>query len=220
MTVLGPCVSCGSAPSPRLLRAMATFGLFVRQVGRPRPPRPEAATARRILTMPGGSVALVQGPSGCGKSTLLAAVAEDAAAQHHTAIDAGTVLRDADQATPIIDLFDAALADALGLLAAAGLAEPKLWARSTAELSEGQRLRLGIALAMQHADRRTHTLLVIDEFGSALDRPTAYGVARTVRRWASTTPGVRVLCATAHDDLGDALRPDMLINLQAEGKQP
>lgn len=57
-------------------------------------------------------------------------------------------------------------------------------------------------------ERATGTI-IIDEFASTLDRPTAAGLCRTLRRWASES-GVRVVCITAHDDVLEWLGPRVL----------
>lgn len=201
-----PSVECASAPSGRLLRALAPFGLLARRSEHPAPPPAPRDAAERVLAMPGGSIALLTGPSGCGKTTLLRAIAR---ASRPPVIDGSALLGDAPGDRPMLDLFTGALPEALRALTASGLAEPRLWARSVGELSEGQRLRLGLALAIAGAHECARSLVMLDEFCSTLDRVTARGVARTLRRWASGHPGVLVVCATAHDDLAPALQPDL-----------
>ena len=201
-----PSVECASAPSARLLRAIAPFGLLARRAEHPAPPPPPPAAVDRVLALSGGSIALVTGPSGCGKSTLMRAIAD---AARVPIVDG--LLRDTPDDRPLPDLFAGPLHEALRSLTASGLAEPRLWARSVGELSEGQRLRLGLALAMSRARGSARSLVLLDEFCSTLDRVTARGVSRTLRRWASGQPGVLVVCATAHDDLAEFLRPDLAL---------
>ncbi|MDQ7012965.1 MAG: ABC transporter ATP-binding protein [Planctomycetota bacterium] len=211
MNALVPSVECGSRPSDRLLRALAPFGLLAQHTDRPAPVPPARTTVDRVLALPGGSIALLTGPSGCGKSTLLRAIAETARADRAHVIDAAVLRREAHPGRPIIDLFTGPLRDSLRLFAAAGLAEPMLWARAASELSEGQQLRLSIALAMAKAHPGVRSVLLLDECCSTLDRVTARGVARTLRRWVSRHRGVLVVCATAHDNLAAALQPDLVL---------
>jgi hypothetical protein len=35
-----------------------------------------------------------------------------------------------------------------------------------------------------------------------------------MRRWVSDTPGVPVVCATSHEDLAAALRPDVVVRME------
>ncbi len=211
MNTLTPSVECGSRPSARLLRALAPFGLLAQHAERPAPAPPARAMVGRVLALSGGSIALLTGPSGCGKSTLLRAIAEAARIGRAPVIDAAALRREAHPTCPIIDLLTAPLIESLRLFAAAGLAEPRLWARAACELSEGQQLRLGIALAMAKVRPGVRTVLLLDECCSTLDRVTARGVARTLRRWVSNHPGVLVVCATAHDDLAASLQPDLVL---------
>lgn len=212
MTLALPQVECAS-PSERLLRALAPFGLVVQRCATPQPPRVDAALRDRILAQPPGSVTLCAGPSGCGKSSLLRAVSRAARERGVRVIDATTLLRRAATDRPIIDLFTLPVVRTLRVISAAGLGEAPLWARSAGELSEGQRARLAVALAMARAGARRGehpTLLVLDEFCSTLDRVTARCVARTLRRWVSASRA-RAVCATAHDDLLPDLAPDLTI---------
>ncbi len=216
MTVALRSVECVGPASERLLRAVAPFGLLVRTVPKKSSGCPSRCTLRadlddvdRLLAMSLGSIVLLTGPSGCGKSTLLRDTATAARRNGERVVDASALLARALTDRPIIDLFTLPLLRSLRLLSAAGLGEAMLWARSASELSEGQRARLGIALAMARTSPRRDTLIVLDEFCSTLDRVTARCVARTLRRWCNHQPRVRVFCATAHDDLADALSPDL-----------
>ncbi|MCC7388035.1 MAG: hypothetical protein IT431_04620 [Phycisphaerales bacterium] len=198
--------------SERLLRALASFGLLVGEAtGAPRPGF-DGSVVGRVLGLGPGAVVLCTGPSGCGKSTLLRAVGDAARARGTPVIDASALLRAAAPGRPVIDLVPLPVGRAMRVLAGAGLGEATLWARSRSELSEGQRARLGLALAMAGAGvlGPRPSLVVLDEFCSTLDRVTARCVAHTLRRWAGASPCV-VLCATAHEDLLADLAPDLHI---------
>lgn len=56
-------------------------------------------------------------------------------------------------------------------------------------------------------------VVIADEFGSTLDRITAMTVARNLRRWVTKHSPLPVsfIVATAHDDLLEALEPDVLV---------
>lgn len=212
MSVFVPQVACSGAVSARLARALAAFGLVA--VPAAGAPRPDPVLVTRVLAMPAGSVVLVTGPSGCGKSCLLRGVARGARAAGERVIDSSSLVGRAASDRPIVDLFALPLARTLGVLAGAGLGEARLWARASGELSDGQRARLGVALAAARVGPRgtSPALLVLDEFCSTLDRVTARCVARTLRRWAGGSL-CRVVCATAHDDLVADLSPDLHLDL-------
>lgn len=205
-------VAVTGRPSERLVRSLALFGLVCGPGEGAGPPNADARDVARVLGLPGGSIALCAGPSGCGKSVLVRAVAEAARARGDAVLDARELLAQAE-ARPVIDLLDVPLATALHHLAASGLAEPLLWARRPGELSEGQRARLGLALAMARVPRDRRALLVLDEFCSGLDRVAARGVSRTLRRWVSGRARLVAVCASAHEDLAAWLRPDALVRV-------
>lgn len=103
-------------------------------------------------------------------------------------------------------------------LSLAGLNDAAVMLRKPEQLSEGQRHRLRLAQAMAIAERRPEhwALLLVDEFGSTLDRVTAVGLARSLRRWISQSR-VCLIAATTHDDLLEALQPDVLVELSPGG---
>lgn len=203
-------LACSSRVSDRLRRACAAFGLGVR-FG-PRVPSPVLADARALAEeidarLREGEIALVSGPSGCGKSTVLRELRRRCAC---------VVAKPPDIEQPVADLFRGGLDSMLRALAAAGLADATVLPRLPRELSEGERFRLTVALALERASRRAGlATLVVDEFATSLDRPTARGVARTLRRWVNRahdagTARLRVVVATPHDDLVADLAPDLL----------
>lgn len=213
------------APAPaqeRLLRAIAPFGLAPDPAGkiiageRARALRDGA----RLLDLldglardRGGAVALVTGPSGSGKSARLARVGEilDARREAFTRADRAR----ADASRPVAALRGGMPLDAwLGVLSAAGLAEARLLATPAGVLSEGERARLRMALAMSRV--RPGGVLIIDEFGSTLDRATAAGVSASLRRWAGRW-GVRVIIASGHADLARLLGPDLVLRTGGTG---
>jgi hypothetical protein len=110
------------------------------------------------------------------------------------------------------------LEQALRLLSMAGLADAFLLLRTPQELSDGQRYRLRLALAIEalvspgaeRAAPSASPVLVADEFCSTLDRLCARAVAYRIRR-LSSAGNVTVLAASAHDDLLEDLAPDVLI---------
>jgi len=206
-----PEIPCTGEPSERLVRALAPFGLLARRAARTPVDRSEHLDA--LLDLPARSVALVRGPSGYGKSTLLAQLASEARSRSVRVIDAGRIAARLDAAKPLVDLFGDSVARTRRLLSLAGLGEARLWARGSAEISEGERARLAIALAMSRAPARADCFVLFDEFCSTLDRPTARAVARALRAWARADHRVRIVCATAHDDLADPLDPDLVIDM-------
>lgn len=105
-----------------------------------------------------------------------------------------------------------ALKRILRLLGRCGLHDAFVMLRKPAELSAGQRYRLRLAhtMARVEAGGAPWPVVLVDELGAALDRPTARAVSRGLRRWA-TRQHVCIVAATTHEDLLEALAPDVLI---------
>lgn len=187
------------------------------------------AAARRLLGALGpGELAFVTGASGCGKSRLLRAVRRAERAAGSAQSGGGRVVtlglggspgrrrRDA-RARRVLDATPGPLARALERLARAGLAEAPLLMRPAGALSEGERWRWQLACALGRT--RRGGLLIVDEFASLLDRTCARAVAHALSRarHGRDAGGTRVVVASAHDDLLDALHPDVLVIPRAGG---
>lgn len=201
----------GKPVSRRVRRACAMFGLRPEVVGRTLVRGCEEAASELDRCLAPGHIALVTGPSGSGKSTILRLIgARLLAANRRVIVPAPESLADA----PIVDQFDAPLNTTLRLLARAGLADATIFALTPSQLSDGQRWRLTLALAMAAAERPDAGLgatLILDEFASTLDRLSARCIALALGRWGRARPAVRIVCATAHDDLTEALAPSVLV---------
>lgn len=187
------------------------------------------------LTLNPGEVVFVTGVSGGGKSTLLRLISQAITDQQSDATTPSPALVWSDQ---LPDLPAEALVDALAQpeinadpstpaatlkqvchwLSLAGLNDAAVMLRKPEQLSEGQRHRLRLAQAMAVAERRNEawTVLLIDEFGSTLDRITATALARSIRRWVGRS-NVCLVCATTHDDLLEPLAPDVLVEVAPGG---
>lgn len=205
--------------------------------------RPDlSALARRVIRATEddaragrAGVTLVRGPSGAGKTTLLRGVAMLARERGWRVLNPATIMLDprrsavdhvarATLARPGADGGDsAASAEAcLRWLARVGLAEAGAIARPMGALSTGQQQRLRLAVALARAARgpggAARTLLILDEFASALDTPAAASLAHVVRREA--TRCAHVLVATHREEAIAALDADRVVevSLTHEGR--
>ncbi len=179
-----------------------------------------------------GQVVFVTGPSGGGKSTLLRCLRQAWEKQNASEFRLPLLDFAALPAAPESALVDAlptdTLDDALRCLALAGLNDAFVILRRPSELSDGQRYRFTLARLMASVEALPNAtespsgdapraVVVADEFGAALDRLTAKVLARNVRKWVDRS-GVCAVLATTHDDLLEALRPDVLIEQHLGGR--
>ncbi|MEU7280122.1 hypothetical protein AB0A69_15235 [Streptomyces sp. NPDC045431] len=158
------------------------------------------------VELPASGLTYVRGYSGSGKSRLLRMFLADhpeAQVPHPPTGDA-----------PLVELLDLPLPEALSLLGQVGLGEAFVCLTPYEALSDGQKARAQLALAYA----RGGTLLVVDEFLSNLDRVSAKAVAYSFQRFCRKR-GVSAVVATAHDDLVEALGPDLLITLDYNGSK-
>ncbi len=210
-------------PSANVCQVAAMFGLGVDES------KTLAIVPPTTLELHPGQVVFITGPSGSGKSSLLRLINDELIAKSPQT----RVLR-FDGLTPpgdkpLVDGFadlGLSLEEVTTLLSLAGLGDAFVMLRKPGELSEGQRYRLQLARLLaqvrppagstgQQGDEGTSGLMVIlaDEFGATLDRITAKVIARNLRRWVrrSAQP-VCLIVATTHDDLLEALEPEVLMN--------
>ena len=175
-----------------------------------------------------GDVVLFTGGSGSGKSSLLRALVSQLERQS----DKGQVTSDKAEGSPLgtcplalvtsslslgtqilVDALPLEFEESLQLLASCGLGEAPLMLRTPQELSDGQRYRFALALAIA----RRPQWIVADEFAALLDRTTAQVIARNVRRLADRY-GIGFLLATAQDDITTDLEPDIGVNCELDGQ--
>ena len=151
-----------------------------------------------------GDVVYITGQSGSGKSVVLRELQRQMKDEGLSvaSIDDFTF----DNEVNVIDQLGKTTSDALGLLSMAGLNDAYLFVRKPSEMSDGQKYRLKIAKLIESGAK----VWAADEFGAVLDRVTAQVVASNLQR-AARKVGATVMVATTHEDLKNALRPDMQI---------
>ncbi len=162
-----------------------------------------------------GEVVLFTGASGSGKSSLMRALAARLTAEAGDT-NAAAVLTLEDLPLPstlLIDALDLPAAEAMNLLSTCGLGEAHLMLRTPAELSDGQRYRFRLALALS----RQPQWIVADEFTATLDRTLAKVIAFNIRRLADRT-GVGFLLATTHEDVAEDLAADLRVCCRLDGE--
>jgi len=180
----------------------------------------EAVVERLAVRIGAGQVVYITGGSGAGKSVILNALKEqmregrqggDGEEAERIEAGWGEVVDLAEVALPegkaAVDCFgEVDLVVGLKWLSMAGLSEAPALVRRVETLSEGQRYRLRLAVALA----RRPGAIVIDEFCAALDRVTAAVVAFNVRRCADRL-GMTFVVATSQDDILEDLSPDVVV---------
>ena len=152
------------------------------------------------MNIEAGQVVYITGDSGAGKSLMLKLLKEKLTG----AVDLDDVSVSTDK--PLVDCFSGELEDSLYWLSLAGLSDAFAILRRPGELSDGQRYRFRLALALSHKP----AVICIDEFCATLDRITAAVVSHNVRKFADKFSTTFVV-ATSHDDMLEDLRPDVVV---------
>lgn len=210
---------------------MLTVGWPTREVGAPTRASCDAASRFGLLLAEhanGGvrdavrigakanTVTLLMGPSGAGKSTLLRAAGEALRARG-VGVLALEEVRLGDR--PAVDLPGGSIESAMRLLARVGLGQAECFLRRARELSDGQRWRLRLAVALDRLARRGgEAALLIDECCAALDPWSALGACATVRRVVRETEGLRALCASADPRVEHMLGADEVVRVRPDGR--
>jgi uncharacterized protein len=153
-----------------------------------------------------GDLVLFTGTSGSGKSSLLRETGRQLDALDMNSLE----LPD----RPVIDCLAGPVEKRLVRLAACGLSEARLLLRTPGELSDGQRWRFRLALALDST--KSGSFLLADEFAAMLDRTLAKVLAFNVRKLCSRSE-VGFLLATTHDDLLADLNPDLHVRCLGDG---
>ncbi|MHC4086456.1 MAG: ATP-binding cassette domain-containing protein [Planctomycetota bacterium] len=149
-----------------------------------------------------GDIVYITGPSGAGKSVLLKELEKAIPASDRVNLARIKLTRD----KTLIDCIDADLLTSLRMLSDAGLNDVFCILNQPANLSEGQKYRFRLAMAMA-AKRK---FIFADEFCSELDRITAVVISYNIHKFAKRT-GTTFILASSHDDMLLDLAPDVLV---------
>jgi len=173
----------------------------------------------------GEEIVLITGPSGAGKSRLLRRMRDRFRLVGEGRWIELESIRLPDRAA--VDCFGRArLQRVLEMLGRMGLGEAWTYLRRPWQLSEGERWRMRLAKAVDKLKGKRRKLKVgdavdvmaADEFCAVLDRVTACVVARNLRKVVDAMGTIGVVVATSHDDLELALKPNVIVRCDFQGK--
>lgn len=169
-------------------------------------PRTDRATAEFHFDVPietrDWQVGLITGPSGAGKSSVARALFGDAIVEDYE--------WDSDRA--VIDGFEGlGIRDVTAALSSVGFSSPPAWLKPFRVLSNGEKFRANLARALVDAA----PLVCIDEFTSVVDRTVAQVGSHAVAKAIRKTPGKRFVAISCHDDIGEWLQPDWVLEPHA-----
>ena len=149
-----------------------------------------------------GDIVYITGPSGAGKSVLLKELEKAVPASDKVNLARIKLPRD----KTLIDCIDADMLTSLRMLSDAGLNDVFCILNQPANLSEGQKYRFRLAMAMA-AEKK---FIFADEFCSGLDDITAAVISYNIHKFAKRT-GTTFILASSQDDILLDLAPDVLV---------
>lgn len=155
-----------------------------------------------------GDIVYLSGPSGAGKSVLLRELEKSVPASDRINLD--NIKLPSDKT--LIDCIDAGLLDSLKILSLAGLNDCFCILNQPRNLSDGQKYRFRMAMALAAKKK----FIFADEFCSELDRITAAVISYNIHKFAKRTSTIFIL-ASSHDDILLDLSPDVLIATELSG---
>jgi len=155
-----------------------------------------------------GNIVYITGPSGAGKSVLLRELEKSIPTADR--VNLARIKLSSDKT--LIDCIDGDLLRSLRMLSTAGLNDCFCILNQPRNLSDGQKYRFRLAMAL--AARKK--FIFADEFCSELDRITAAVISYNVHKFAKQT-GTTFILASSHDDILLDLSPDVLVVKELSG---
>jgi len=182
--------------------AMRMFGLTVERLG------DRGVSHICTVEINAGDIVYITGPSGSGKSVLLGELEQSVPASEK--VNLSEIELPADRC--VVDCLKGDLLKCLKVLSIAGLNDVFCILNQPANLSDGEKYRFRIAMALAGGKR----FVFADEFCSGLDRITAAAIAYNIQKFAKRA-GVTFILASSHEDTLVDLSPDVLVVKQLSG---
>ncbi len=186
----------------KVVQVCRMFGLTVERL------RERCVVHNCRLEINEGDIVYITGPSGAGKSVLLRELEKCVPSSDRINLNRKKLPND----RALIDCFEEDLVRSLKILSTAGLSDCFCILNQPANLSEGQKYRFRLAMALASEKK----FVFADEFCSELDRITAAVIAYNIHKFAKRT-GTTFILASSHDDILLDLSPDVLVVKELSG---
>lgn len=155
-----------------------------------------------------GDIVYITGPSGAGKSVILREL--EKSVPEADRVNLAEIELPTEKT--LIDCVDGDLLTGLRILGVAGLSDCFCILNQPANLSDGQKYRFRLAMALAAKKK----FVFADEFCSDLDRITASVISYNIHKFAKRT-GTTFILASSHDDILLDLAPDCLVVKELSG---
>jgi len=188
--------------SERSSAVMRMFGLTADRLSK------TICTINCQLEINKGDIVYITGPSGAGKSVLLKELEKAIPASER--VNLNKIELAADKS--VIDCIDGDFVEGLRTLSIAGLNDAFCVLSKPANLSDGQKYRFRLAVALASGAK----FIFADEYCSELDRITAAVISYNIHKYAKRT-GATFILASSHDDILLDLAPDVLVVKELSG---
>jgi ABC-type ATPase with predicted acetyltransferase domain len=188
--------------SEKSAAVMRMFGLTADRLTK------SAITVNCKLEINNGDIVYITGPSGAGKSVLLREL--EKAIPESDRVNLNKIELAADKS--VIDCIDGNLLDGLKVLSIAGLNDAFCVINRVTNLSDGQKYRFRLAVALSSGAK----FIFADEFCSELDRITAAVISYNIHKYAKRM-GVIFILASSHEDILLDLAPDVIVVQELSG---
>ena len=197
--------------SERGVAVMRMFGLTKDRLSK------NICTVNCQLEINEGDVVYITGPSGAGKSVLLRELEKVIPASER--VNLNKIEHAEDKS--VIDCIDGDFVEGLKMLSIAGLNDAFCVLNRPANLSDGQKYRFRLAVALgstgsPQTGSSVAKFIFADEYCSELDRITAAVISYNIHKYAKRT-GVTFILASSHDDILLDLAPDVLVVKELSG---
>ena len=181
------------------------FGVSAESVGGG---REGGVTHRCCVDINAGDIVYIMGPSGAGKTVLLRELEKSMPASER--VNISEIELPADKA--VIDCIAGDFVQGLRMLSTAGLNDVFCVLNTPANLSDGQKYRFQLAMAIAAGKK----FVFADEFCSSLDRVTAAVISYHLHKFAKRNK-VTFILASSHEDILTDLSPDVLVVKELTG---